>query len=271
MWSDWVQLLTAYHALLTKGHSTLGWRLVSGLNVEGLWISTLSFLNEASKSQEDIWLWEKPRACSFSRPTQDWERQRRQTLTCLKQTLLFKFQEYANIPIVKLSCFVNFIIFFKVHIWILISCVVLLWVSPKTKQNKEQKNLSLGAKKILQFLYMTVCKMSLAKLSQHIPSATGCFDFLIALICISVSITNCCVHRPVCITSHLWQNWGSVANKTTRCACLSVVYGTKTCHITLVCLLQFERNTLCTKYIIKDWTLDCTYLVRVYISLVMWS
>lgn len=109
--SYWVQLLTAYHALLTKGHSTLGWRLVSGLNVEGLWISTLSFLNEPSKSQEDIRLWEKPRARSFcpqSRAERDkwW-----QISTCFKQTLLFNFQEYPEI--VELSCLV---IFFCPHL-----------------------------------------------------------------------------------------------------------------------------------------------------------
>lgn len=33
--------------------------------------------------------------------------------------------------------------------------------------------------------------------------------------CSNVWIQNWCAHRPVDITSHLWQNWGSVANKTT--------------------------------------------------------
>lgn len=113
--------------------------------------------------------------CPQSRAERDkW----RQTFTCLKQTLLFEFQEYPDNPnhgIVMLGK-----IFFFFQIWILIPCVVWLLVSPK--QNKIKNDLSFGTKKYLQFLQMTPWEMSLANLTQHTSSATGCFDFALILL-----------------------------------------------------------------------------------------
>lgn len=171
--------------------------------------------------------------CPQSRAERD---KRRQTFTCLKQTLLFKFQEYPDNPNHGIVMLGN--IFFFFQIWILIPCVVWLLVSPKQNKIKNEKPFFRYQKVPSIFANDAMGNEFGKSYSAHLFSYR-LFWFCINFTGSSVSIRNWCAHKPVSITSHLWQNWGSVANKTTRCACLLVVYGTKACHVTLLCLFQF--------------------------------